>query len=365
MHPLSHDAVRTVRSALKLPINGDDLRSLDNREAEVLKLADLADAKVLYGVDTKIEALAKDTMSSLAGLDMKFVRLVDTAATMQQSLDDQRLKDLLEWLSLVPVARHHKEVSGRRLPGSAAWLIHHPDFKDWLVSSSSSILLLHGVRGCGKSTAFSAVVDHLLPQRQPHANTPLASATAPCAYFYCQNSPSERDRASPSCILRSIVRQLAVNTVDGMVNQVVLSAYDREVRLAPRDDPSKPTIEESITLILDLTAPNPAYICIDAVDELADADRASLVESLQLVVSQSASVVKVLFTSRDNAQLQALLGLATKIRVTAASNEGDMKAFVALQVERAIQTRCLLNGTTSTELADHISAALLKGSGEM
>ena len=150
-----------------------------------------------------------------------------------------------------------------------------------------------------------------------------------------------------------------------MVNQVVLSAYDREVRLAPRDDPSKPTIEESITLILDLTAPNPAYICIDAVDELADADRASLVESLQLVVSQSASVVKVLFTSRDNAQLQALLGLATKIRVTAASNEGDMKAFVALQVERAIQTRCLLNGTTSTELADHISAALLKGSGEM
>ncbi len=359
----SHDAGRAARAAGGLPIDDDDLKSLDNREAEVLKLAALANTKVLHGVDTKIEALTHTTMNGLAGFDAKFIRLMDTAAITQQSLEDEMLNGLLGWLSLVPVARHHKEVSSRRLPGSAAWLIHHVDFNDWLISSSSSVLLLHGVRGCGKSTAFSAVVDNLLPQ--PHANMTLA--TAPCAYFYCQHSPSEPDRASPSCILRSIVRQLAISPVDGAVNQVVSSAYARELRSIQRtrDDPSKPTVDESITLILGLTSSNPAYICIDAVDELPDADRASLVESLQRVVSQSASVVKVLFTSRDNAQLQALLESETKIRVTAASNEADIKAFVELQVDRAVQTRCLLNGTPSTQLAKRISSALLKGSGEM
>jgi hypothetical protein len=244
-------------------------------------------------------------MNGLAGLDSKFIRLIDTTAIVQQSLEDKKLQDLLGWLFLVPVARHHKEVSGRRLPDSAAWLVRHPDFNDWLILSSSSILLLHGVRECGKSTALSAVIDHLVPQ--PHAT--MTSATPPCAYFYCQHLPSEPDRASPNCILRSIVRQLAINPMDGAVNQVALSAYDREVRSAQktRDDPREPTVAESITLILDLTSSNPAYICIDAVDELSHADRASLVGSLQRVVSESASVVKVLLTSRDDVQLQTLL----------------------------------------------------------
>jgi hypothetical protein len=355
-------AARTVISAGELPISDEELESLDNREADVLKLAALADTKVLHGVDTKVEALTNTTMSKLAGLDVTLTRLVDKSAITQKSLEDDKLKALLGWLSLVPVARHHREVSGRRLPGSAAWLLHHPEFKSFLISSSSSILLLHGVRGCGKSSAFSAVVDYLLPQ--PQANP---ATSPPCAYFYCQNSPSEPERASPGCILRSVVRQLAISPVDGAVNQVVVSAHEKEARVAQkmREDPSEPNVDECIRLTLDLTSANPAYICIDAVDELSETDRATLVEALHRVVSESASVVKVFLTSRDNVQLQALLESETKIRVTPASNVGDMKAFVEAQVEKAIQARRLLNGTASTELVNHISNALLKGSGEM
>ncbi|KAH6847603.1 ankyrin repeat-containing domain protein [Chaetomium sp. MPI-CAGE-AT-0009] len=353
---------RALLSAAKLPISDDDLTSLTNREAEVLKLAVLADTKILRGIDTKIEALSNRTTNTFADLDEKLIRLVDTSVITQKALEEDKLKDLLGWLSLVPVARHHKDVAGRRLQGSAAWLIQHPDFRDFLSSSSSSILLLHGVRGCGKSTAFSAVVDHLLPQPQPNT-----AASPPCAYFYCQNSPSEPERASPACILRSLVRQLAIIPVNGAVKQVVVSAYEKETKVAlkTREEPSKPTVDECIRHILDLTSANPAYICLDAVDELSEPDRACVIEALRRVVSESASVVKVFLTARDNTQLHALLESEAKIRVTPADNKDDVKAFVQMQVEKVIHSRRLLNGTASTELVNKISEVLLNGSGEM
>ncbi|KAK3292927.1 uncharacterized protein B0H64DRAFT_464707 [Chaetomium fimeti] len=327
-----------VLSAVKLPINDDDLMSLENREAEVLKFAALADTKILRGIDTKIETLSTRTTTTFADLDAKLIRLVDISTITQKALEEDKLKALLGWLSLVPVAHHHKDVAGRRLQGSAAWLIQHPDFRDFLISSSSSILLLHGVRGCGKSTAFSAIVDHLLPQ--PQANT---AASPPCAYFYCQKLASEPERASPACILRSLVKQLAI-----------IPGNEARVAQETREEPSKPTVDECIRHILDLTSANPAYICIDAVDELSEPDRAC-----------SASVVKVFLTARDNVQLHALLESDAKIRVTPANNEGDVKAFVQVQVKKAIQSRCLLNGNASTDLVNKISEVLLKGSGEI
>ncbi|EAQ91927.1 hypothetical protein CHGG_00162 [Chaetomium globosum CBS 148.51] len=317
---------RTLLSAGKLPITDSDLKVLDRREEEVLRMIALVDTKVLHEVDTKMKALT----NSLTGLDAKLIRLIDTSATTQKTLKEDELQSLLGWLSMVPVAGHHKEVSGRRLPGSASWLIDHPEFKDWLASSPSSILLMHGVRGCGKFTAFSAVVDHLLPQSHGRMRT----TTPPCGYFYCQSLPSELDRASPSCILRAIIRQLAINPVDGAVNQVVVSAYEWEAKVVrrTRDEPSKPTRDECIRLILDLTSANPAYICIDAIDELSDADRVSFVEALQRIVSQSANVVKVFLISRNNTQLQALLNSESKIRITPATSRRDVEAFVRAEV---------------------------------
>jgi hypothetical protein len=148
---------------------------------------------------------------------------------------------------------------------------------------------------------------------------------------------------------------------------MVISAYESEMKAVQmtRDEPSKPTVEECIRLTLALTSANPVYICIDAMDELSDTDRAVLVDAFQRIVSQSASVVKVFLTSRDSTHLEAVLNSETKIRITPGANSADVKAFVQTQVTKAMQTRCLLNGTASVALLRRISEALVEGSGEM
>ncbi|KAL2851169.1 hypothetical protein BJY01DRAFT_232985 [Aspergillus pseudoustus] len=339
------ELVRLLSGVLQLAVSSEDIQALEAREAEVLKLASLADTKVLQALDTKVEQLTAGTTTSL---------------------ETQRLADLLQWLSPTPVTLHHQAISAQRLPGSGQWLLKDPAFQHWEASSSSSLFVLHGVRGCGKSTIFSICVDHFGPSTSPAQQK--AVPTAPCAFFYCTDSPSQPDRASPEHVMRSIVRQLAVSPKDGSIDQGVLSVYERELKEAKaiRTDFRELSFEECIALILDLAMANPAYIAVDAVDELRAHDRATLLEGLRRVISESASVVKVLITSRDSVHLDNLLPQdAAKVRVNPDLNGGDVAAYVDHQLQAALQKRCILNGTVSSALIKKTSKALVKGSGEM
>ncbi|KAL4744654.1 hypothetical protein BDW72DRAFT_208843 [Aspergillus terricola var. indicus] len=358
--------VRLLSGALQLAVSSEDIQALEAVEAEVLKLASLADTKVLQALDAKVEQLAAGTTTVLQDLNARSARLMDLTAARHKSLETQRLADLLGWLSPTPVALHHQAICAQRLPGSGQWLLREPAFQQWESSSSSSLLVLHGVRGCGKSTIFSVCVDHFGPSAPPSQQK--AVLTAPCAYFYCADSPAQPDRASPEHVMRSIVRQLAVSPKDGAIDQGVLSVYQRELQEAKavRTDLRKLSFGECIALILDLTIANPAYIAVDAVDELQAHDRATLLEGLRRVISESASVVKVFITSRDSVHLDNLLAQdAAKIRVTPDLNGGDVAAYVDHQLQTALQKRCILNGTVSSALINQTSKALVKGSGEM
>lgn len=345
-----YNPARVLASAFISKIDEDDLEAIESREAEVIKLASLDDTDVLHGIHHKVDTL-----------DAKLVRLIDTNSMNQKVVDENKLNDLVAWLSLVPVARHHNVVSEHRIPGSGAWLLNHTDFRDWISSSSSSILLLHGIRGGGKSTVFSVVVDQLFP----HQGYP--SPTPPCGFFYCQNSPSEPSRALASSILRSIVRQLSVNPSDGSVHQEVVSTYEKETAAAQkaRIEPGKLNIDGCVALILSITSTNPVYIAIDAVDELEETERAVLVEALQQIIALSASVVKVFLTSRDNTQLLALLEHEARIRVSSKHNGTDVDAFVQLEIDKAVRQKRLLNGNISSDLVVMMSQELRRGSGEM
>lgn len=359
--------VRVLSSIAQLPVSNDDINAIEAREKEVLKLASMADSKTVQALDTQVAKLATGTTSTLQDLSGRFTRVLDINEAMQQALEDKKLSELLHWLSPTPIALHHRAVADKRLPGSGQWLMDHQLFQQWESSSESSVLVLHGVRGSGKSTTFSAAVDHLR-QRPTPASSSSPTFPAPCAYFYCADSPSQPERAAPEHVIRSVLRQLAVGPQNGTINQAVLSIYRRELKEAEkaRMDPRELALGESIRLILDMTMANPAYIAIDAVDELRDHDRATLVESLQRLVAESASVVKILITSRDNAHLEALLPAdVSKIRVTPALNGADVKAYVQDHLQTAVRSRCLLNGKVSSTLMERTLKALLAGSGEM
>lgn len=246
------------------------------------------------------------------------------------------------------------------IPGTGAWLARHCVYRDWLQSVSSTSILVHGVRGCGKSSIFSVVVDQLLSENQ---SKPRKSA---CAYYYCTDRSSEPDRACPDAILRCILRQLAVDQEKQTVAGNIWSVYKK---LA---DPLKGQTsltslgrQECVELIIELTSSNTTFLALDAIDELRQEDRAELIVALHRIVEESAGLVKVFVTSRNNAQIEGLLQSTPKIRVSIAENHHDIKAFIAAKLEAIVHSRRLLSGQPSQSLLEKIQEALITGAQEM
>lgn len=173
------------------------------QEAKVSSLAILSDAKIQQ--DTSTDVLAVRTL--LQELEKPINRIVDQATVYAKTLEKNQYREVLSWLSQIPFVRHHARHSESRIPGSGEWLLDHPQYLSWKNSSNSLILLLHGIKGSGKTSLASAVVDSFLKENSKQ------TSPAPTAYFYCAKNASELERADPDEIMRSIVRQLTLTSL--------------------------------------------------------------------------------------------------------------------------------------------------------
>lgn len=127
----------------------------------------------------------------------------------------------------------------------------------------------------------------------------------PIAYFYCVRSEAERERAVPLEILRAILRQLSSTHIDFPVKEPIAKEYDNRKRKADEDgsDPKELSMGDCVRLILELTENSPATIIIDALDECEDSTRHELLDALDNIVIQSAEIVKIFISSRDDVDI--------------------------------------------------------------
>ncbi|KAL4970636.1 ankyrin repeat-containing domain protein [Aspergillus stella-maris] len=346
---------RILSSALQIDESPKLMQAVETQERELLKWVALADSNTLQTTDARTIEIATRAAALSSRLDADMNRLVDTSYVVRKHLDEERLTDVLKWLSGRTFTNYQQSIASRRILNSGGWLLEHPDFRSWVDCSSSGTLLLHGVAGCGKTTLFSLIASQ------------FQASPIPCAYFYCDNLPAEPDRSDPDSILRSIVRQLAVEAANGYISQTVLSVYEKRRKACALDqaDLVKLGLDESVSLLLELTMSNPAYIMVDSLDQLRDEERAIVVNALRTLVEKSANVVKVFITSRDNCHVDALTDDAMKIRISPTHNQEDVRIYVNHRVQNAHRDRLILNGTASTALLQRISAKLVEGAGEM
>ena len=336
--------MRLAKSTFRIA-DHEQMQKIAALDADVINLANIADSEVIQSLETAV------------------VRLCDQASLATESLDEKKYLDLLRWLSDMPFTRHHELRCQSRVPGTGGWLFRHKDFEDWATSSTSSILLIHGIPGSGKSMLCSAIVDSLIATA---SKEPLA---APFAFVYCADSEAERERSSPDDILRSILRQLAINgqSKSPKVRSSLLSSHEQCYIQAKMDGMPMPKLRTSdcLRLILDLAAEDPLAIVVDAVDEIKKDDRHTLLAALSDLVADADNVIKILLTSRDDAQIFELLSSARRIRITPQDIRTDLEAFVHQYVDQAVAQKRLLNGNVSPELISKLHGALVSEAGEM
>ncbi|KAL9607381.1 MAG: hypothetical protein Q9167_007699, partial [Letrouitia subvulpina] len=289
--------------------------------------------------------------SILDSLDQQpILRIADHIADVHDELEKERRRNILCWMSMVPSREHHKSAWATVMAGSGKWLQQTKEYIDWKRSSSSSILWIHGIPGCGKSKLICTIVQHLLDEK---ATNP---STSSLAYFYCAVNAAEPQRSDSDEIMRAILKQISCFDANHPIQKPILREYRKRERDAEEDglEPSKLTLEETKNMILELTELNLVVIVIDALDECDAERRYELIDSLEDIVEASDSLVKILVSSRDDIDVVSRLDQCPNIYVGPNQNSKDINRFIGLEVNKVIQRRRLLNGKVTEQLKDSI-----------
>ncbi|KAL0932826.1 uncharacterized protein CTRU02_211789 [Colletotrichum truncatum] len=263
--------------------------------------------------------------------------------------DEEDRLNILRSLSKLPYPSHHQAAASGRLDGSGQWLLRHQIFNSWRASSSSTILWLHGIPGCGKTKLCSIVVDAMKA-----ADTTSAELLA---FFYCARDPREPMRGQCNAVVQSILRQVVAASPTRTVPKAVQAMHERiqEEGFGEREW----TQHECIDTLVDVMDIYPSLtIIIDALDECDADERMSLLLSLKEVRDKSANLVKILITSRDDIDIMSSLADTSDIRISAAHNAEDIDRFVNERVDTLMDSRENLYGPGLEGLRQEIRTVL-------
>jgi hypothetical protein len=179
-------------------------------------------------------------------------------------------------------------------------------------------------------------------------------------YFYCNRS--EENRREPDSILNTIIQQLAQSDFDeNKLPKPIVDMYrDRKKK---GQISSRLSLSESQGLLVQLTDMyHQTMICIDALDEVAEDKRISLLKALNDVMAQSKSLVKIFATTRMNPEIVAQFKIFPRIELQPDDNVSDINQFIETRVKSAIDDSQLLCGQVSDVLKTEICDVLCERS---
>lgn len=347
--------VRLLKSVFR-PDEDSQMQRILELEANIAGVATLLDAEAQRETQTDVEK----GLALLESFEAPLNRLNQQVDIICQTLEEEEYTSMLRWVSTIPYPRHHERISENRVPGTGEWLLAHPVYLQWKSSSSSAVLLLEGIMGSGKTTLASKMIDSFLSEKRV--------SSTPFAYFYCARNAFERERSDPDHILRSLVRQMVfVGDTARTARESLTIEYRRRKAEAKVDgfDVPQLRVSDCNRVLLDIMWASPAVIVIDAIDEVQETRMHELMNSLNYIVAEASSVVKICITSRHTGNLAARLHDPVTILVNKIDSRSDMELFVRQRVDDAIQNKRLLGGKVSEDLQDCLRDRLVNVASEM
>ena len=175
------------------------------------------------------QALQEMQIAQVAARDIESQR---AARRAQQSERVQMLcKAISGWLSPIPVAARHKQMSSCRSKDTGRWLLDTKDFQAWARPEAAAVEVpsfwMHGIPGSGKTVLASNVIDHL--QSAPGADAdPLGSKDVAIAYFYFDFGNTAMSRTDN--MLRLLLCQLGLRRTRKGSPYILQPLYDMACR---------------------------------------------------------------------------------------------------------------------------------------
>lgn len=250
------------------------------------------------------------------------------------SVEDKQA-EILQWTSKVPYLDNHQTAREGRTNGTGDWIMHHPQYQEWITSGQSMILWLHGIRtsaisitdneytnsclaGAGKTKLVANIIDQL--SKRPYDEA--------VAYFYCnRNEPSRRD---PANVLRSFVKQLSISRNEQAIQEILVEIYKEKQRIGFAS--AQLTLEEAESLLPNLMqAYSRTTLVLDALDECYEGSRSELIRIFGRLIKVSPQL-KILVSSRRDRDIKFQLEKESNVGIEAADNHGDITKFVLAEI---------------------------------
>ncbi|KAI1295995.1 hypothetical protein F5Y03DRAFT_399005 [Xylaria venustula] len=153
-----------------------------------------------------------------------------------------------------------EHTKGRLLQGSGAWLHSDPTFREWLDSSRSRVLWLHGDPGKGK-TMLTISVSKDITDSIKASGSGLSSLIA---YFFCDNKDNRRNTSI--AVLRGLVYQLLHSLPD--LSLQFRTLFSREGSQLFRSQQGLHSLSRILRDFFASPSIRRVYIIIDGLDEL-------------------------------------------------------------------------------------------------
>ena len=165
-------------------------------------------------------------------------------------------------------------------------------------------------------------------------------------YFYCSRSAAEPERSDPDAILASILRQLSCIEVGTPILPPIVEKFNKQGRGFTSGGLQ---LEESQELIVELIEIyGTATIIVDALDECNRDTRQSLLDSLEEILKESAGLVKVFVSSRDDQDIICTLRDYPNLDLSSdTKNATDIQHYVMIETQRLVEKRQLLRNSSS------------------
>jgi len=272
----------------------------------------------------------------------------------------------LGWISNIPYSEHHKRIKTSRLKDTGAWLFQKTEYREWLASSASKLLLLRGIRkfrlhliaktcglrltgssaGAGKTFIASVAIDYFASD----------SRLGKLAYFYCNRA--EGSRRDPESILSAVIHQLVRTESDQMtLLKPIVDAYN--LRKTEGQECARLSLLESRDLLVQLAdVYEQTTICIDALDEVEPSTRKDLLQALKVVMEKSKNLVKIFATTRMDVDIVRQFEMFPRIELQPDDNARDIEHFIEKRIRACINDGELLDGAVSDGLKAEICKVL-------
>ena len=119
------------------------------------------------------------------------------------------------------------------------------------------------------------------------------------------------------------------------------------------------TLDESTALIIELSQDRPlTTIIVDALDECDLSSRGDLLDALSGILQDSCGLVKILVSSRADADIVCHFSDCLDLQIEASQNQEDIENYVNSEVESLINRKKLLRGNVPEDLKETIARHL-------